>query len=170
MFSTTNEDNNDHWLGITSDDTDAIVLHRFFHKHADKIGKELLSLSKPPLEGDLTNVPVSGKRAWDGLCTLLVDLGSPMEVPRLSNLKSDEHREYSELMARQANRDTTSVERLFIETDVCVRFFILYLPYSCSAPRRITMQYLSFCSQASMWRYSILNYSCTIFSRFVINY
>ena len=57
-----------------------------------------------------------------------------MEVPRLSNLKSDEHREYSELMARQANRDTTSVEKLFIETDVCVRFFISYLSYNCSAP------------------------------------
>ena len=57
-----------------------------------------------------------------------------MEVPRLSNLKSDEHREYSELMARQANRDTTSVEKLFIETDICVGFFNSYLSYSCSAP------------------------------------
>ena len=110
---------------MTSDDTDAIVLHRFFHKHADKIGKELLSLSKPPLEGDL--ISANSKRAWDGLCTLLVDLGSPMEVPRLSNIKSDEHREYSELMARQANRDTSSVENLFIETDVYVRFFISFL-------------------------------------------
>ncbi|KAF8811488.1 Rho GTPase activation protein, partial [Phlegmacium glaucopus] len=43
-FSATNDDSNDHWLGITSDDTNAVVLHRFFHKHADKIGKELLSL------------------------------------------------------------------------------------------------------------------------------
>ena len=45
-----------------------------------------------------------------------------MEVPRLSNLTSDEHQEYSELMTRQANRDTASVERLFAETDVRVRF------------------------------------------------
>ena len=28
------------------DDTDTIVLHRFFERHADKIGKELLSSSK----------------------------------------------------------------------------------------------------------------------------
>jgi hypothetical protein len=53
-----------------------------------------------------------------------------MEAPRLSNLKSDEHREYSELMVRQANRDTTSVEKLFVETDVCVRFFSFYSLYS----------------------------------------
>ena len=57
-----------------------------------------------------------------------------MEIPHLSNLKSDEHREYCELLARQANRDTTSVEKLFIETDVCVCFFVFYLSYSCSAP------------------------------------
>jgi hypothetical protein len=100
------------------------VLHRFFHKHADKIGKELLSLSKPPLEGDPASV--TGKRAWDGLCALLVDLGSPMEVPRSSNLTSDEHQEYSELMTRQANRDTASVEKLFVETDVRVR--LCHLP------------------------------------------
>ena len=103
-----------------------MVLHRFFHKHADKIGKELLSLSKQPTENDSSTV--SGKRAWDGLCALLVDLGPPMEVPRLSNLTSDEHREYFDLMARQANRNTDSVKGLFIETDVCVRFYH-HLPY-----------------------------------------
>ena len=105
---------------MTSDDADAVVLHRFFHRHADKIGKELLSLSKSSLD-------VTGKRAWDGLCALLVDLGPPMEVPRLSYLTSDEHPEYSELMARQANRNTASVEGLFIETDIRVRFHRLPL-------------------------------------------
>ena len=45
-----------------------------------------------------------------------------MDAPRLSHLTSDDHREYSELMARQANRSTASVEGLFIETDVRVRF------------------------------------------------
>ncbi|KAF8806096.1 hypothetical protein BYT27DRAFT_7141632 [Phlegmacium glaucopus] len=115
-FSATNEDNNDQWIGITSDDTDVVVLHRFLHKHADKLGKELLSLSKQSPEDESSAVP--GKRAWDGLCALLVDLGPPMEVPRLSNLTSDEHREYSDLMARHANRNTASVEGLFIETDI----------------------------------------------------
>ena len=119
-MSTTNEENgNDQWLGITSDDTDAVVLHRFFHKHADKVGKELLSCSKPSSGGNSTSV--AGKQVWDQLCVLLVDLGPPMDAPRLSNLTFDEHKEYSDLMARQANRNTASVEGLFIETDVCVR-------------------------------------------------
>ncbi|KAK7006126.1 hypothetical protein R3P38DRAFT_3214187 [Favolaschia claudopus] len=43
----TAEEEADEYLDTTSDDTDIIVLHRYFHKHADKIGKELLSLSKP---------------------------------------------------------------------------------------------------------------------------
>jgi len=147
-FSATNEDNNDHWLGITSDDTDAVVLHRFFHKHADKIGKELLSLSKQSNEGDPSTI--TGKRAWDGLCALLVDLGPPMEAPCLSNLTSDEHREYSDLMARHANRNTASVEGLFIETDVSVRFCHLPLIIAVQLLGRVRMQYLSFYSQASM--------------------
>ena len=44
-----------------------------------------------------------------------------MDTPRLSHLSFDEHKEHSDLMARQANRNTTSVEGLFIETDVRVR-------------------------------------------------
>ena len=44
-----------------------------------------------------------------------------MDAPRLSHLPSDEHKEYSDLMTRQANRDTASVEALFVETDVRVR-------------------------------------------------
>jgi hypothetical protein len=44
-----------------------------------------------------------------------------MDAPRLSHLTTDEYHEYSELMARQANRNTASVEGLFIETDVRVR-------------------------------------------------
>jgi hypothetical protein len=99
------------------------VLHRFFHKHADKIGKELLSFSKPSLEGDPPSV--AGKQAWDELCALLVDLGPPMDTPRISHLRSNEHSEYSELMDRQANRSTASVEDLFIETDARVHSTLL---------------------------------------------
>ena len=44
-----------------------------------------------------------------------------MDAPRLSHLTSDEHQEYSDLMARQANRNTASVEGLFIETGIRVR-------------------------------------------------
>ncbi|PPQ78909.1 hypothetical protein CVT25_002369 [Psilocybe cyanescens] len=115
-YSASSDEINDHWLGTTSDDTDVVVLHRFFHKHADKIGKELLSLSKPSTDGDAS--AINGKRAWDGLCALLVDLGPPMDVPRLATSDCTQHREYLELMSKMANRDTRSIEELFLETDV----------------------------------------------------
>jgi len=107
------------WDGATSDDTDAVVLHRFFHKHADKIGKELLSLSKPTVDGESS--VIVGKRAWDSLCALLVDLGPPMDAPHLSTYTSSYHREYLELMSMYANHSTASVEDLFLETEVQVK-------------------------------------------------
>ena len=107
-------DEEDEWGGTTSDDTDIIVLHRFFDKHADKIGKELLSISKPT-EGDSS--AIHGKRAWDALCTLLVDLGPPLEAPRPSVLSAGNHPEYLNLMARFANRSTEAVHDIFVETD-----------------------------------------------------
>ncbi|KAJ2930404.1 hypothetical protein H1R20_g6694, partial [Candolleomyces eurysporus] len=105
------------WSGAT-DDTDVIVLHRFFDKHADKIGKELLSLSKPSPDGDTT--AVNGKRAWDGLCALLVDLGTPLEVPKPSPLQSTEHPVYRELMEDFAGRNNSRVRDLFVEIEVGV--------------------------------------------------
>ena len=119
-YQTPNDDKTDQWTGTISDPTDIIVLHRFFHKHADKIGKELLSLSKPSIDGETS--AVTGKRAWDGLCALLVDLGPPLEAPRLSSAHSSEHREYYDFMARHANHDTSSVSHLFVETNVQVSF------------------------------------------------
>ncbi|KAF8645481.1 hypothetical protein AX16_007766 [Volvariella volvacea WC 439] len=107
-------ENDDEWLGTTSDDTDFIVLHRFFDKHADKVGKELLSMSRPSSEGESLN----GKKAWDALCALLVDLGAPLEVPRCSPYPCSEHQEYKDLMQRYAHRDTSSVAEIFQETSV----------------------------------------------------
>ena len=40
------EDGHDEWLDTPFDDTDAIVLQRFFNKHVDKVGKELLSTTQ----------------------------------------------------------------------------------------------------------------------------
>ncbi|KAJ6532260.1 hypothetical protein DFH09DRAFT_1370329 [Mycena vulgaris] len=110
----TSEEETDEWLGTTSDDTDIIVLHRYFHKHADKIGKELLSLSKP---SDNDPSAISGKHAWDELCGLLVELGTPLDIPKLSSASSHEHRDYTELMARHTHRNTESVKGIFLETD-----------------------------------------------------
>ncbi|KAJ7724736.1 hypothetical protein DFH07DRAFT_1066990 [Mycena maculata] len=108
------EEESDEWLGTTSDDTDIIVLHRYFHKHADKIGKELLSLSKP---SDNDPSVVSGKHAWDELCGLLVELGTPLDIPKLSSASSHDHRDYIDLMTRHAHRNTDSVKGIFLETD-----------------------------------------------------
>ncbi|KAF4620069.1 hypothetical protein D9613_004830 [Agrocybe pediades] len=110
------EKDEDPWDGITSDDTDAVVLHRFFQKHADKIGKELLSLSRPSPNGETAGI--IGKRSWDTLCALLVDLGPPMEPPQLSDASSADHYEYLDLVNKYANKSTSSVEHLFLETDI----------------------------------------------------
>ncbi|KAJ3936091.1 MAG: hypothetical protein NXY57DRAFT_886591 [Lentinula lateritia] len=111
---TPGEDDDEEWLGTASDDTDIIVLHRFFDKHADKIGKELLSISKPSSDSD--NSALNGKRAWDSLCTLLVDLGPPIDVPKASVLDRKDHREYKELMSRYADRTTDAVQEVYCET------------------------------------------------------
>ncbi|KAI0265102.1 hypothetical protein BC834DRAFT_880157 [Gloeopeniophorella convolvens] len=104
------------WKGVTYDDTDTIVLHRFFSKHADKVGKELLSFLKPSAEGDAS--AINGKRAWDALCSALVDLGQPIEIPRLATLSSSEHREYLDLMSRYDRADVTTVREIFVEAAV----------------------------------------------------
>lgn len=91
------------------------MLHRFFEKHADRIGKELLSLSKPSTEGDSS--AVSGKYAWDALCTMLVDRGSPVEVAQLSSSTRADHQKYIDLMAHYAHRSTDPVREIFVETE-----------------------------------------------------
>ena len=117
------DDINDGWTGTTSDETDVIVLHRFFHKHADRIGKELLSHSQTLGDG---SSPITGKQIWDNFCALLVDLGPPLEVPRLSTLDSSTHRDYLEFMSKYSNRNTAPVEHLFMETDIQVGFPLLF--------------------------------------------
>ena len=107
------EDDPDEWQGGTFDETDAIVLHRFFEKHADKVGKELLSLTKSSKEGEAA--VVGGKKAWDTLCAALVDMGQPVEIPRLSKHSSISSEEYREFMARNDDRNTESVSDLFHE-------------------------------------------------------
>ena len=98
------------------------MLHRFFQKHADRIGKELLSHSSGIDVGGST---VTGKQIWDNFCALLVDLGPPLEVPRLSTLDSYSHREYLEFMSKYMNRSTTPVEQIFMETVIKVLYMIL---------------------------------------------
>lgn len=104
-------------METTYDDTDTIVLHRFLEKHADKVGKELLSTAKPSekttpqTEASAAN----GKRIWDALCAALVELGSPLETPRLSNATTRDHHEYLDLMARYEHRDMGSMQDILVE-------------------------------------------------------
>ncbi|KXN84411.1 Neurofibromin, partial [Leucoagaricus sp. SymC.cos] len=107
-------ESDDPWQGTISDDTDAIVLHRFLDRHADKIGKELLSMTKPTADGD--PLALNGKRSWDELCALLVDLGTPVGTPELSMATSQDSIGYHELMTRYVEQSTTSVQDFFVET------------------------------------------------------
>jgi hypothetical protein len=71
---------------------------------------------KPSAEGDPS--AINGKRAWDALCSALVDLGQPIEVPRLSAMSSSEHRDYLDLVARYDRADVTAVRDIFVEAVV----------------------------------------------------
>lgn len=123
--SSSDEEKDSHeWKSVTYDDTDTIVLHRFFSKHADKVGKELLSFMKPSAEGDPS--AINGKRAWDALCSALVDLGQPIEVPRLSAMSSSEHREYLDLVTRYDRADVAAVRDIFVEAGVGKVLFLFF--------------------------------------------
>ena len=101
------------WIGLPYDDTDSIVLHRFFDKHADKVGKELLSLSRPS-EADAS--AVNGKKAWDALCAALVDLDSAIPPPQPSSLNSSSLEGYIDFMEAHMDEDTSSVAHLFVDS------------------------------------------------------
>jgi hypothetical protein len=165
-------DNDDEWLGASPDDTDVIVLHRYFNKHADKIGKELLSYSKPVNEGDEENSDaVSGKHAWDALCAVLVELGEPMEPPRLSSATRLQHREYLDLMSRFAHRPTDPVRGIFIETDAPKVGSVLVTnpTHRTDHNRRISQPFLSYMHQRLMLKFWTSSCSCSIYSTYVKN-
>ncbi|KAL5507799.1 IRA2 [Sanghuangporus vaninii] len=120
------EEDPSEWQGGTFDETDAIVLHRFFEKHADKVGKELLSLSKTSKESD--TAVVGGKKAWDTLCAALVEMGQPVEVPLLSAFHSSSPGTYQNFMLRNVDRNTEPVSSLFSEVAVKEDVVIYLLP------------------------------------------
>lgn len=109
------DEGTDEWLGTTADETDAIVLHRFFHKHGEKIGKELLS------RGNAVNSVDSApdaKGTWFKLCEARVGMGSPEKVPEYSNLRCDEHPGYIGLMESYMHRNVESMREIFVEMEL----------------------------------------------------
>jgi hypothetical protein len=140
-------------------------LHRFFSKHADKVGKELLSFMKPSTEGDPS--AINGKRAWDALCSALVDLGQPIEVPRLSALSSSEHREYLDLVARYDRADISAVRDIFVEAGAGKVIFLAHCGFLSQAASRTNQRDSFSLSRSSTWRPLTLNYCYTTSSRSV---
>ncbi|KAI0686496.1 hypothetical protein BC835DRAFT_1523052 [Cytidiella melzeri] len=111
------EEEQEEWLDTAYDDTDIIVLHRFFDKHADKVGKELLSSTQPE-DGDVDDTSGAGKRLWNSICNALVDTTQASVIPVSSTLPSAEHSEFLDLMARYSHRDTSAVKHLFVPATV----------------------------------------------------
>ena len=96
------------------------MLHRFFDKHADKVGKELLSSTQLE-EEDVDDASGAGKRLWNSICNALVDTTQASIIPVMSTATSAEQHEYQDLMARYSHRDTSPVKHLFVPaiTKVC---------------------------------------------------
>ncbi|TCD61394.1 Ras GTPase activating protein ira2 [Steccherinum ochraceum] len=109
------DEEQDEWLDTAYDDTDNLLLHRFFDKHADKIGKELLSASKitDPLASD-----GDAKTSWQAICEAIVENNTETAAPQLATLGSREHQPYLDIMAKCGHRDTSSVHHLFVEATV----------------------------------------------------
>ncbi|KAJ1309139.1 hypothetical protein OPQ81_004812 [Rhizoctonia solani] len=102
------------WLGMTHDEVDQMVLHRYFSDHVDKIGKDLLIASRPG--SSQANDTVAGKRQWDKLVNVLVELGQPAEVPMLSRSTAEDHLLYKPFMRSQAHRNPdASIREMFIQ-------------------------------------------------------
>lgn len=88
-------------------------MHRFFDKHADKVGKELLSSTHAD-EEDVDDATGAGKRLWNSICNALVDTTQASVIPVMSTASSTEHQDYLDLMARYSHRDTSPVSHLFV--------------------------------------------------------
>ncbi|CAE6451306.1 unnamed protein product [Rhizoctonia solani] len=108
------EEELEEWLGMTHDEVDQMVLHRYFSDHVDKIGKDLLIASRPG--SSQANDTVAGKRQWDKLVNVLVELGQPAEVPILSRSTAEDHLLYKPFMRSQAHRNPdASIREMFIQ-------------------------------------------------------
>lgn len=89
-----------------------MVVHRFFEKHTDEVGKELLSYNRPATD---SSPAVNGVGAWKALCTLLIDMREPFDIPAFLPFDRSEHPGFLELMSRYSHRNTDSVKDIFIE-------------------------------------------------------
>ncbi|KAG8886533.1 Ras GTPase activating protein ira2 [Tulasnella sp. 331] len=101
------------WLGMTYDETDHLLLHRFFRVHADKIGKELLSYSGASARDPEHSSP-GGKQTWDVLCATLVEIGDPQEIPPPNGASSVQSPRFKEFLVKNGHRNTDGVRDIFL--------------------------------------------------------
>lgn len=161
------DDETDEWLGTTVDDTDAIVLHRFFVGQYDKIGKELLSQGKSSSDDDSA---LEGKQAWDAVCAAILRVGPALEIPQLSSTPRADHQGYIDLMKRYSHRNSDAMRELFVETsmpEVSTLSTSEALTLRLWLDGRTSRQFLSFASAISTSRHWTSNSLCSIFSRSV---
>ncbi|KAI0080777.1 hypothetical protein K474DRAFT_1717515 [Panus rudis PR-1116 ss-1] len=111
------EEDHDQNLETQYDESDTIILQRFFVEHVDKIGKELLSSPKAPedtaLDGDATS-----KDSWQAICSAIYENNIHSEMPFPAPETTDHHAPYKELLDRFKHRDTTAVQHLFVDVHV----------------------------------------------------
>ncbi|KZV82855.1 hypothetical protein EXIGLDRAFT_778147 [Exidia glandulosa HHB12029] len=99
-------------IAIPYDESDGIMLHRFLHMHSDKVSRELMALPAfSPLDEDKARRTI----AWDAVSALLLEIGIPMEIPRLMPQSQREHNAYREFMQRNTNRNVDSVKDIFVK-------------------------------------------------------
>lgn len=103
-------DEPEEWHGASYDEADSIVLHRFFHLSADKVGKELLSFSRVNAEEEGIQ---TGKQTWDNLCSTLVEMGQPVIISPPSKEIAAQHMLYQEFMHTHEHRPVDHVKELF---------------------------------------------------------
>ncbi|KIO22012.1 hypothetical protein M407DRAFT_28426 [Tulasnella calospora MUT 4182] len=102
------------WLGMAYDETDHMILHRFFRTNADKVGKELLSYPNHPSSRESEQASASGKQTWDVLCATLVEIGEPLEIPRPTPLNATQHMRFRDFIQRNGQRNMDGVKDIFL--------------------------------------------------------
>ncbi|CAL1700085.1 unnamed protein product [Somion occarium] len=111
------EDEHEEWLETPYDDTDTILLQRFFMNHVDKIGKELLS-SPRILDDTGPDGEATSKSSWQAICSAIYESNVHTEIPLPTDATTSTHAPYKELMSRFGLRDVSSVQHLLVETPV----------------------------------------------------
>lgn len=147
----------DRWLGMTYDDTDTMVLHRFLKRHHNDIGRILLSVSGAlSKESAASNEP---GETWAQLCDILVDLGPVIESDKPSVAASFE---FQHFMAQNAHRNRDSVRGIFYACEVWFQGPGWYVKCVLIAVIRTVRRYLCFICNHSTWKFLISIFSYII--------